>query len=342
MNRLTLWLGNVAFAVLACAATVWVLGQSPREALVAAKGDDARAARGDRKADRKGASREAHGDSDQAAGNPAADADILWQQSLFRPERTEDPTAPVVEDPAVAAAALNLELVGLARVGERAVAVIVQHRGQGPTRRPGVPGGAAAPGGPRPGVLKPPTPPAVGPAEAAGGDAEGPPDRHVYKIGDGVGDSGYTLKDIRLKEKEVVLTRGSEERVLKLETADDQSSSRREAAAAQAIPPKPPEPAPQPGVPKPPGEGAVAAAAAAAAAAQAGPPGLPPPPPPPGVAGGAPGAPGTPGAPGAIPAEGVPAREGTAAVPMTREERLERARLLRERILQGRTPATTP
>jgi hypothetical protein len=343
MNRLVLWLANALLAVAACATTAWVLGQAPATA-ADARGDESKAGRGERKADRKGAPRDVAEADGLAAGNPAADADVLWQQSLFRPERTEDLTQPTAEDPAVAAAALNLELVGLARIGERAVAVIVSHRGAAP-RRAGAPAGPGR--NPRPGVLRPPAAPEPGPggpAEAGAPEPEGPPDRHVYKVGDTVGDSGYTLKEIRLKEKEVVLVRGSEERVLKLETADDQSASRREtaatqaaaqaaaAAAAQAAAAKAAEVAQAPAA-KPPAEGAAVAVAAA---------GAPPPPPPMPGAVGVPGAPGAPpaGAAPATPAEAVAGKEGTPAVPMTREERLERARLLRERILQGRNPAS--
>jgi hypothetical protein len=338
---MVLWIVNVALLLLAGVVTAWVLGQVPSLSVGEAKGDP-KPARADRKAEHKGGA----GEADEAVVPQGLasveDADTLWQQTLFRPERTEDITQPAAEEVAAGAVAVDLELVGLARIGERFVAVIVSYRGQPRRAAPGAPGmaptarrgaaaraAAAAPAGPG--------------AEAV---PEGPPDRHVYKVGDKIGESGYVLKEIRLKEKEAVLARGSEERVLKLDATDEQSSGRREVAvtqatqaaqvaaaqAAQAAAQAAAKPAAEglpPGAPKPPAE--VGAAPAA--------PPLPPPPP---VAAGAPTVPGAPGAAvPAVPGAGAVNSDGAPVVPMSREDRLERARLLRERILQGRPPTNS-
>lgn len=334
MNRLILWVVNVGLLLLAAAVTVWVVRQAPTPGAVAVEGrGDGKTSRSERKAERKPGTKESAEGVTPHAPVSAADSDVLWQQTLFRPERTENLTEATADAAAAAGAALNLELVGLARIGERAVAVIMQHRGQ-TVRRPGVvvvglPAGMARSVSRAPSV-------APAPAEGAAPSPEGPPDRHVYKVGDKVGDSGYTLKDIRLKEKEVVLVRGSEERVLKLETNDDESTTRRETAA---VVPPPPKPAPDAaGAPKP---GGVAGAAVPATPGGL-PPGVAPPPAPPvavpgaGPAGAVAGAP-----PATTGAYGPAGRDTPGASPMSREERLERARLLRERILQGRPSSGT-
>jgi hypothetical protein len=346
MNRTVLWLLNAVLLVVACGVTAWVVGQTPPPASADGKGD-AKSARPERKSDRKAVAKEAEDVGAQQGVMSTEDVDVLWQQTLFRAERTEDVTQAPVEDAAAAAQPIDLELVGLARIGERAVAVIVQYRGQPPRRpTPGpVPVGAA---GRSPVRRTPPARPAVPSpvASAAEGAPEGPPDRHVYKEGDKVGDSGYTLKEIRLKGKEVVLVRGSEERILKLDDTDDQSANRREVAAnlaAQAAQAAQAHLAKAAAAARPPAEGAAPGAPQPAGEAEAGTP--PPPPPAPGGEG-APGAE-APAVPGAVvPAAGVavPAArsaDGTPVVPMSREERLARARLLRERILQGRAPTNT-
>lgn len=326
MSRLTLWIVNAGLLVLAAAVTVWVVGQKPLAADVDGRGDP-KNPRTERKSERKAGPREAAETPPSHDAVSTADSEVLWQQTLFRPERTEDLSVPAPEDAAAANAALNLELVGLARIGDRAVAIIVQHRGQAVRRAqpvlPGLPGGVARSVARGPAVL------AV-PGEGGEEPAAGPPDRHVYKVGDKVGDSGYSLKEIRLQEKEAVLLRGAEERTLKLETDDDQSTSRRETAAV--VPPQPKPAIEAAATPRPPGE-----AAPPPGAVPALPPGVAPPPPPPGMA-----APGAGTATGQVPVvggEGGPARETPGVVPMSREERLERARLLRERILQGRPPS---
>lgn len=306
MSRLTLWMINVALLVLAGAVTVWVV-RHDGSAAAASPSEEGAPVRPDRKADRRLPSRPEDVIASMRPVLSAADVDVLWQATLFRPERTEDLSVVSAEASAVPAAAFDLELVGLARIGERAVAVIVQHR-SAPVRRV-LPAGVL---GRSP--LRRPTTPAPEPEPAP--MPEGPPDRHVYKAGDAIGDSGYSLKEIRFAEKEVVLVRGSEERTLKLETADDQSSSRRDAAAVMPPTPKPPAT-----LPKPTPAGAEAAAVTP-----------PPPPPPP-----APGAEGA--AAGTSPATAVPGRALPDAMTTSREERLERARLLRERLLQGRPPS---
>ena len=139
MNRMVLWIVNVALLLLAGVVTAWVLGQVPSLSVGEAKGD-AKSARADRKAEHKGGA----GETDEAVVPQGLasveDADTLWQQTLFRPERTEDITQPAAEEVAAGAVAVDLELVGLARIGERFVAVIVSYRGQPRRAAPGAPG----------------------------------------------------------------------------------------------------------------------------------------------------------------------------------------------------------
>lgn len=218
---------------------------------------------------------------------PLPGADVLWQRSLFRPERSESPDAKPVEP--AAESPFQFELVGLASLkGQKAAVILCKSRSG--VRRPVPPGGAAA------------APRRV-------------PARGVYQIEDQIGDTGYVLKEIRLagadRESEVVLSRGTEELVLRMAASDVESASRREEARKLAL--------------------ARQAAAAAVAAAPATPgaapapatTAAPPPPPPPPAASAA--------------AGGTPtAAAGESSIPLSREERLERARALRERILQQR------
>ncbi|MBN2452530.1 MAG: hypothetical protein JXR77_19250 [Lentisphaeria bacterium] len=317
MNRILWFLLNAALLAAAYGVTVWVLDQKP-EAQPAEEQPDAagKGTRTERRGDRR--AEDAAADEILQPGRKlsAQELALLWEETLFRPERREDVDGGDAPAEAVQAPAFNLELVGLAKIGERAVAVIMEHRAGAVPR---VATAVRTPAGTLTRTVpRMPAPPAA-PGAGAAGEEAGPPNRHVYKVGDEVGSSGYTVKEIRLEEEEVVLVKGNEERILNLDKSDDLSSKRVTTAVASVEAQKR-------------AEEADARAAAAAAAAR-----LPLPPPPPPVADAAAGAPPAPDAaapPGTVDAslskEGVPLPSTT----MSREERLERARLLRERILQ--------
>jgi len=135
--------------------------------------------------------------------------------------------------------------------------------------------------------------------------------KRVYKLGDEVAGTGYVVKEISFNE--VLLVRGNEERTLKLESGDASSEQRRTQAA----------------------QAEKRAAVVAAAKTQTTPAKMPaggtktqppPPPPPPPVAG--------------LPTLPTPGASSKAAQ-MTREERIKRAREIRERMLARRQKTTT-
>lgn len=253
MNKL-FWLINAGLLV----AAVWVT-------LLAAQAPSPRTRATDltpKREAKRGETRPARPSTTAASLVPAS-VDVLWEKSLFRPDRTEE-EATETPGPAGAggkAGAEGMELIGIGRVGDIAAAIILTRAAP-----------AAPPPGPRPGL---------GPGAAKAGaaaKAERPAKtQHIYKVGQAVGDSGYKVKEIRLTE--VVLVHGSEELTLKLEKGDASSKTRsdsaaaiaasRSAAAAAVLPP----PIPMPG----------AALAGAAGAAHGTPPPPPPPPPIPGM-----------------------------------------------------------
>ncbi|MCK5801360.1 MAG: hypothetical protein KAI66_00940 [Lentisphaeria bacterium] len=211
-----------------------------------------------------------------------ASMDTLWKQSLFRPDRTEEEKKENEGANAAAKPALppvDMELLGTAKIADRQVAIIiVKKKGRSrPVRR--VRG--------RPVKLPP--------AEEVGDDTDKrDPKRHIKRVGDEVGSTGYIVKEIHFGE--VMLTRGDEELVLRIQTDDASSLKRREAAAKAA--------------PKPVAGGRVGTISPAAA----GKIGSPPPPPP---------------APGVV---ATPAN--TASSQTSRVDRLKKAAELRRRIME--------
>lgn len=192
------------------------------------------------------------------------DADLLWQRTLFRPEREEKVITAGAEAKKAddkKTTSVQFELVGIMAIATEAVAIIQirQTRVRSSTR------------GRR-------TPPKDG--KQPGGLQN---TRHVYRVGQEIEDTGYTLKEVRMHEDETedegvrgrrvgeaVVVKGDEERILRIERDDAGSVARvetarkqqeatrqlaqvrerkhREAAAkkATATPGKPPPPPPPP------------------------------------------------------------------------------------------------
>lgn len=133
--------------------------------------------------------------------------------------------------------------------------------------------------------------------------------RHVYKEGDAVEETGYVVAEIH--KADVLLKRGDEELVVTLETTDETSLARRDAAAAEAkAAAATPEEKPET---KPAGAASI--------------PATPPPPPP--TPGGAVAAPTASGGDQAVKAEAL-------------DERLQRMRDERYRLLRERQKLSTP
>ena len=228
------------------------------------------------------------GESPTAIRNqPVGDTEILWKNTLFRPDRTEDIDTQNQAMPEAVTPVSEMELVGIAIIGNDAAAIILLQDHNTPQRS-----------------LRSKLPNSPG----AGKDNKDKPApvKHIYRLGQPVGESGFTLKEIRMTE--VVLTRGEEERILKLDKGDASSKARNENAAKEAIartPPLPPSPVPvQP-------NGA----------------GIPPPPPPP---------PPLPGGVGLPPAGAGTAFNAQAAGSQSKGDRIKAALEARRRILESR------
>jgi len=239
--------------------------------------------------------------SDELVKTVMAEIDSLWRETLFNPRRTEE----IAEEnePAGTAKgpdAFDFELIGIGVIGKRAAAVIWVHR-RGVSRARTTPRGRTAAVRSR--------------QRSSGKEKAGKDGPRVYKLGDPVEDTGYTVKEIRLNE--VVLVRGDETRVLALDRSDEGSTKRSEAAAREEEK----------------REQARKARLAAASGAGRKPqttrkkPGAPPPPPPPPPAP-VPGAGTTPGAP------------KPATPSQSYQERIRRALEARRRILEQRRAAS--
>lgn len=208
MNKL-LWCVNVLLAVFALTATLAALHTEPGKTAPASpvgsrERPDAAPAR-----------------TMLAAGRPRADlgqADILWQASLFRPDRAEE------SDPAggafgeTVAGVSEMELIGVGMIGGEAAAIIaIGDKDAAPVR-----------------LTRPGRAPVAEPARKT------PP--HVFRRGQKVADSGFEVKSIELER--VVLTRGDEERELKMDRRDAGSRRRTDLAAKEALTRTPPAVAP--------------------------------------------------------------------------------------------------
>lgn len=297
MNNLMWILANCALLAAAYGVTVWVRDYDPRPTTwtVQADGEDDGAAKG------RPQSRAADSDAALADGSRLGqdELDDLWKNTLFRPERTEEVADPDAEEAEEKAPdQVQLELIGVGKIGEKPVAIILEKT---PARR-AIRRRIRRPGAPEEEEEEPPA-----------------KTQHIYREGAEVGDTGYTVS--RIDFSEVLLVRGDEELTLKLEAGDDQSQGRRDRAVATAKA-KEAEQAAEDAKEEKTKQAAVAAS-----------PGSPPPPPPPPVA-----APSVPAPDGqkTPPSAAAAGSAGTPTSAMTREERLRRAKLLRERILQRR------
>ncbi len=237
------------------------------------------------------------------------DTQPLGGRTLFRPERNET----LLENAADTAAEQrqNLVLVSVMIIppGSGMARIRVSDEAPGP-RRPTSAGGTA---GSRSSASRRPTPP---PAPGAADNTRS------YNIGDKIAGTEYMLKEIHFDH--VVLERGDESRILKIDPEAEDSATRKAAAAAPARPANAPE-AERVQVVMAPAETPAAAAANITS--------LPPPPPPPPMLPGGPVA-----VPPAVSANPVQKAGGSAssADELSREERRNRALEARRRLLEER------
>ncbi|MDT8390541.1 MAG: hypothetical protein RRC34_08545 [Lentisphaeria bacterium] len=151
----------------------------------------------------------------------------LWEKNVFSPTRSEGVN---IENGRADGERGNaeMELIGVGSVGGESAAVILFHK--------------------------------------KGGRGEGS-GRHVYKPGDMIADTGYTLDKVSLYE--AVLTKGADERVLRIETADARSQRRSSDAVRAEAEKAPPPPVVQAPDKKEEASGGAETSAAATTAAEA-------------------------------------------------------------------------
>ncbi len=245
MNKF-FWILNLSLVGLAVLATAGILRYHPAPAAA-----ETETKRGRQAASARGAApRTAYAPS---SAKPAKTADVepLWAHSLFRPDRTEEESAGGGD----AAQLANLELIGVAIVGESKAAIIVG---------PETADASAATGASRFGRGGFTAAPAAA-ATATGADKAKEKAKRVYRLGQVVGNTGYTISAINLEDVELtkgsdvqtlMINRGSENSKKRLAAASAESAARAAMAAAQPIvTPQPVPVQPQPAVqpqPQPP------------------------------------------------------------------------------------------
>lgn len=142
---------------------------------------------------------------------------VLWQRSLFRPDRTEDIEIKAANDKAKDAAPQAewvFELKAILRMNERSVAIIQVD----PAKRAPVRSTRSSRSTRR---MVPTPPPAKGPA------AKPKRAKRLFHEGDSVGETGFVVT--KISKAEVILNKGDEEKILTIERQDAGSLARRAA-----------------------------------------------------------------------------------------------------------------
>ncbi len=188
------------------------------------------------------------------------DWDSLWKKSLFKDDRTEEEAAPQEASNAPQTPQnLEFELVGLARLGRKdaqvPVAIIVQamsNQRNRMMRRPGMPNMPMPPGGnnqnfpgrggPMGGPMRfqpgmPPGMPRFPQPEQNNEKGESEPaDKSLYREGDTIAKTDYTVKAIIMEESKVILAqRNGKETVLVLDEKNTNNSVRRETVKREEL-----------------------------------------------------------------------------------------------------------
>ena len=130
----------------------------------------------------------------ELAGENRASIESIWQRSLFRPERRDAEAAAEQQADGGMELPCNLELLGVGVLGNSAAAIICAGEQQ-PAAAARVDAFSGRDVDPRP-------------------KGKGAAKRHVYKVGQAVGDSGFTVKTVSFDS--VILARGTQEQTLTL------------------------------------------------------------------------------------------------------------------------------
>ncbi len=176
--------------------------------------------------------------------------DVLWENSLFNDARKEGENGPETATAEVQGRAMansEFEVVGIARIGKKdesvPVAIITQVRANSrQNNRNNFRGNNnfnnnnfnnnnnmnMRPGFRRPMNRQPEPEPMV-----ATGDRR--VDKNIYRAGDAIADTGYTVKSIIVEENKVIITRAGADLTLVLDEANTNNSVRRENAKREAL-----------------------------------------------------------------------------------------------------------
>ncbi len=148
--------------------------------------------------------------------------DDIWKKSLFTPDRTENPPSDTVatqQQPEQEIVNADLELTGIAQIGDNPIAIIRQKVQTRPSRNVRLPGRT------RPGMPPPPTR-----TQQLQDQDSKEPIKKIFRVGDVINKTGYVVKSIEPSERKVVITRNGKDEILTSEFGDSQSSSRKQEA----------------------------------------------------------------------------------------------------------------
>lgn len=161
--------------------------------------------------------------------------DTIWQKSLFNDERVEGEKPQDAKEENVQGRPMTnseFEVVGIARIGKadsaEPVAIIAQVKGNSRAQQNNQ--------RPIPGRRMPPMPMRQQQDTKQENDPENRRvDKNIYRTGDKIGTTGYTVKGIYSDENKVVITRAGSDIELYLDVKNTSNSVRRETAKREAV-----------------------------------------------------------------------------------------------------------
>ena len=186
----------------------------------------------------------------KAAPNKAAKSsreyDLLWENSLFNDVRKEGENGPETATADVQGRTMansEFEVVGIARIGKRdeavPVAIITQVKANSrQNNRNNFRGNVNFNNNNnnnmnRPGFRRPMNRQAEPEPVVATGDRR--VDKNIYRVGDKIAETGYTVKNIIVEENKVIISRAGADLTLVLDEANTNNSVRRETAKKEAL-----------------------------------------------------------------------------------------------------------
>jgi hypothetical protein len=234
MSGIALIILNAVLAVAAIGSTVMISQRSKPAPLVLEESSekDSAKAKNNAESDRK---ESATTNKSSEPRLSTADYDDLWRMTLFLPTRaeaepSEDPEeAAAAEAAALAAQNIEFELIGIAsiaQVGQEPQPVaILRNKATGARRN----NSRNQPKNRRSNTRE-----SANKEIAVLSDPTGQYRREVFRVGDKINLTGYTLKSIDMEARKVVVVRGSESVTLSINFTSSEATSRRDSATAAA------------------------------------------------------------------------------------------------------------